>query len=521
MLHAEVLARLKHPLSAVQHQTTTSSQASPDVTFSRTMIPNQQRSARKTVFHDTSEPPVFSQHVETLLQQYYRRNLSPTTNRRISSPRIWAWFHHQRERDIVSQQFQKLKMGDLAPTATQGARMILPHRLNKIIEILPPGRTLLIDLRPPADYEKSHIRGAINLRAPLRFVQDASFDMIKRAFSDRESRQKVGEWQSTMCMVFYARAMDSPWECPVADVLYEKFKSWGWPGRCFILKGHYREFSVSYSKPIVKSKMTDVARVHAEALIWDSDQTSTSSREYDGTRRSQYEKLLAQIDDEGRVSPSLSPNPSASPGRARAMSQHEQDLEAEFRRRVPDLYCKALDAQGNSGGTAAEPSLAPHSAGTETAMAASDLGPDTKAPLVEYLDRGLSYLRQGRPADATVVEASNATSLDDDTKPTNNAPCAGLSKLAAEDLHAYLNSAVIVSTPSDDSYIKIAKGDGQQAGDHAPASPGLGHYHGQNYHAGLGEEGRTRDAATVSGPLGDETRRKGRGGFFNKVLRRA
>ncbi|KAK1965769.1 hypothetical protein LY78DRAFT_82441 [Colletotrichum sublineola] len=252
-------------LSAVQHQTTTSSQASPDVTFSRTMIPNQQSSARRTIFHDISEPPVFSQNVETLLQQYYQQEPLPNdqqnnfiaSNLGIEVWHVCAWFHHQRERDIVSQQFQKLKMGDLAPTATQGARMILPYLLNKIIEILPPGRTLLIDLRPPANYEKSHIRGAINLRAPLRFVQDASFDMIERAFSDRESRQKFGEWQSTMCMVFYARAVDSPWECPVAGVLYEKFKSWGWPGRCFILKGHYREFSVSYSKPIHRQVKDD------------------------------------------------------------------------------------------------------------------------------------------------------------------------------------------------------------------------------------------------------------------------
>ncbi|KDN66899.1 hypothetical protein CSUB01_05211 [Colletotrichum sublineola] len=493
--------------------------ASPDVTFSRTMIPNQQSSARRTIFHDISEPPVFSQNVETLLQQYYQQEPLPNdqqnnfiaSNLGIEVWHVCAWFHHQRERDIVSQQFQKLKMGDLAPTATQGARMILPYLLNKIIEILPPGRTLLIDLRPPANYEKSHIRGAINLRAPLRFVQDASFDMIERAFSDRESRQKFGEWQSTMCMVFYARAVDSPWECPVAGVLYEKFKSWGWPGRCFILKGHYREFSVSYSKPIHRQ-------------VKDDGRGQSTYRSPHLGQRPNVD-VVEGTDDEGRVSPSLSPNPSASPGRARTMSQHEQDLEAEFRRRVPDLYCKALDAQGNSGGTAAEPSLAPHSASTETAMEASEcassgggdedkdrggdrdgttavFGPDTKAPLVEYLDRGLSYVRQGRPANATVVEASNATSLDDDTKPTNNAPRAGLSKLAAEDLHAYLNSAVIVSTPSDDSYIKIAKGDGQQAGDHAPASPGLGHHHGQNYHAGLGEEGGDERRRHCQWPVG-------------------
>ncbi|KAK1978812.1 hypothetical protein LZ30DRAFT_751863 [Colletotrichum cereale] len=561
-------------LNALQRQLTTSSQAPSEAAFSRTMIPNQQRSARRTVFHNMPEPPRFSHHVETLLQQYYRQEPLPNdeqknfvaSNLGIELWHVDAWFHHRRGRDVVSRQFQKLKMDDLAPAATQGARMILPHHLNKIIEILSPGRTLLIDLRPPADYEKSHIRGAINLRAPLRFVQDASFDMIERAFPDRESRQRLGEWQSTICMVFYARAVDSPWECPLADVLYEKFKTWGWPGRCFVLKGHYREFSASYSKSITGSKMTDEARAHAEARIRDSDQMS---REDDVARRAQYEKLLAQIDDEGRVNPSSGPNPSASPGRARAMSQHERDLEAEFRRRVPDLYRKALDVQGSSGRMAAEPPPA-HGAGPETAMAASEgassgeakatgwhgsstahptggggnedegqggdrdsttaaFGPDTKTPLVQYLDRGLSHIRQGRPADATVVDTSAATSPDaDNSKPTTEALRVGLSKLAAEDRHAYFNSAATVSTSSDDSYVKIAKGDGQKAGYHPPASPGPGHHHRQDHHAGLGGKDRTRDAAAdaaaaaaVGGPLGDETPRRGRGGFLNKVLRRA
>ncbi|KAK2050823.1 hypothetical protein LZ31DRAFT_561796 [Colletotrichum somersetense] len=555
--------------SALQRQTASLSQASSELAFSRTMIPNHRRSAHSTVFHNIPEPPKFSQHVDMLLQQYYRHEPLPNdeqknfvaSNLGIEAWHVDAWFHHRRERDIVSHQFQKLNMDDIAPAATQRARMLLPHDLSKIIEILPSGRALLIDLRPPADYEKSHIRGAINLRAPLRLVQDASLDMIERAFSDRESREKFGEWRSTICMVFYARAVDSPWECPLADVLYEKFKSWGWLGRCFILKGHYREFSISYSKLIAGSKMTEEARAHAEALSRGSNQTSTSSREDDVTRRSQYEKLLAQVDDEGRMNPSLGPNSSASQDRARAMSQHEQDLEAEFRCRFPDLYRKALDVQGNSGRMTAEPPLAAHGAGTETVIAASEgehsgqtkvtgwhrsstgypagaggdedkdqggdgdsttaaFGPDMKAPLVEYLDRGLYYIRQGRPADAAVVDASTTPSLDHDTKPTTTNM--GLSKLAADDLDAYFDSAATVSTPSDGSYVNFAKRNGQQqAYDHPPAAPGLGHHHRQDQHAGLRGGDGTRDAAAGGGgPLKDETPIKGRGGFLNRVLRR-
>ncbi|GKT95579.1 tyrosine-protein phosphatase non-receptor type 6 [Colletotrichum tofieldiae] len=283
---------------------------------------------------------------------------------------------------------------------------------------------------------------------------------------------------------------------PPADVLYGKFRSWGWPGRCFVLKGHYREFSVSYSKSIAGSKVTGEARVYAEALLRDGNQTSTPSGGDDAARRAQYEVLLTQIDSEGRLGP------------RGAMSQHERDLEAEFRRRVPDLYRKALDVQGSHRGAAAETPPAAPGAGTQTATAASGeastghtkaarwdgsstghpvgrgggedkggggdgdgttaFGLDTKAPLVEHLDRGLSYIRQGRPADAS-VDASPAASPDNTTAAAANTP-AGLSKLAAEGCHAYFDSGAAVSSPSDDSYVKIARGDALQAGDHPPIS---------------------------------------------------
>ncbi|KAL0930946.1 tyrosine-protein phosphatase non-receptor type 6 [Colletotrichum truncatum] len=510
----------------LQRQLSWSSQASSEAVISRTVIPNQQRSARRTVFQNIPEPPKFSQHVETLLQQYYEQEPLPNDDQKnfvasnlgIELWHVEAWFHHRRERDVVSQQFQNLKMDDLAPKAAQGAQMILPHHLNRIIEILPPGRILLIDLRSPTDFERSHIHGAINLRAPLKFIQDASFDMIERAFTDQESRRKFGEWQSTICMVVYARAVDYSWECPIADVLYEKFKTWGWTGRCFVLKGHYKEFSVSYSRSIAgtKTAKTDEASAvstRAEAAATRPGDAQNKAAELvsedddDAARRLQYEELLVLIDsEEGRVNPST-PNPTASSDRARAMSQHEQDLEAEFRRRVPDLYRKAMDVQGASYSAPETPAAAPaaHAQPDVTGQSAtrSDrtrwprgesstyFPSDTKAPLVEYLDRGLSRIRQGPHTGTSNVAGKSTTA---DTSP-------GLSKLAAEG--CYLDSGPAATGPSDDSYVKVNRGDAQQA---QASDPGLG-----------GKDG-TKDHNVA---VGDETPKKGRGGFLNKVLRRA
>ncbi|KAJ0352810.1 hypothetical protein COL154_003614 [Colletotrichum chrysophilum] len=524
-------------LASLQRQLSSSSQTSAEIT-SRTMIPNQQRSSRRTVFQDIPEPPKFSQHIETLLQQYYDQEPLPNDDQKnfvASNLGVELWH------------VENLKIDDLAPVASQGAQMILPHHLNKIIDILPPSGILLVDLRSPTEFERSHIRGAINLRAPPRFIQDAPFDMIERAFADHDSGRKFGEWRSAHCLVVYARAVDSVWECPVADVLFTKFKSWGWPGRCFVLKGHYKEFSVSYSNSIESSKMTNEARAARTELALRRDAhkqtTDTLSEDDDAARRLQYNDLLTQIDsEEGRVNPSSSAsNPTASSDRARAMEEHERDLEAEFRRRVPDLYRKALDVVHGSSGVptavassapvtpAAAPTAAPvqpddgsGSPATRSDRAGGDkdcgttFGFDTKATLVEYLDRGLSHIRQGIPAQASSIATSAATPTATAalyTTPPTNDTSPGLSKLAAEG--CYFDSgaaaAAAAGASSDDSYVKINRGDAQLASD-----PGLG-----------GKDGTTKDhhhqqqQQRQSVVTGDETPKRGRGGFLNKVLRRA
>ncbi|KAF6809993.1 hypothetical protein CSOJ01_06604 [Colletotrichum sojae] len=510
-------------LTTPQHQTLMTTRSSSEAAISRTIISNQQRSARWTVFQDIPEPPKFSQHVETLLQQYYQQEPLPNDDQKIFVAsnlgiELWhveAWFHHRRERDVVSRQFQNLKIDDTAPGTPAGAQMILPHHLNRTIEILPASKILLIDLRSPTDFERSHIQGALNLRVPLSFVQEAPLDMLERAFPDAQSRQKFGEWRSTLVMVVYARAIDYSWECPVADALYEKFKTWGWTGRCFVLKGPYREFSVSYSVYIDGSKMTEETRsARAEAArLRDAGQGGDDAARNTRLERQQlqeYEDLLTQMETEG-VNTST-PNPTGGTDRARAMSQHERDLEAEFRRRVPDLYRKAMDVRGASAvvdapagaqldmsgrtGSSATPGDRTRGGGRVDGSSDKDIsatfGFDAKAPMVEYLEKGLSHIRQGRPSEGSAIpSAANTTT----------AVSPGLSKLAAEG--RYFDSGVAATGSSDDSYVKISRGDAQQASD-----PGLG-----------GKDG-TKDLVAVAAP-GDETPRRGRGGFLNKVLRRA
>lgn len=144
--------------------------------------------------------------------------------------------------------------------------MILPGHLNQLLKTFTRGQILLVDLRSPADFQRSHIHGALNLRVPLSFVKATTLDMIQRAFTDEQSRRTFSKWNKTKCVVFYDRAAEFTWECPAAEALLEKFKRDGWSGRCFILKGHYREFSASFDKYIAGMKMTAEAKTYIDSL---------------------------------------------------------------------------------------------------------------------------------------------------------------------------------------------------------------------------------------------------------------
>ncbi len=171
---------------------------------------------------------------------------------------------------------QNLRIGKPEPEAKDGARMLLPGHLNTLLEIYPSKNVLIVDLRSATDFERSHIHDAVNLRAPLSFVQNTSLEMIEDTFMDDQSRRSFSEWSQCRCVVFYDRVVEFDWECPVADALYDKFKRKGWLGQCFILKGHFREFSASFDKYISGAKMSKEAKQYIDGLRQQSSLTEVS-----------------------------------------------------------------------------------------------------------------------------------------------------------------------------------------------------------------------------------------------------
>ncbi|KAM0562583.1 hypothetical protein ACHAPJ_002273 [Fusarium lateritium] len=448
-------------LNTLQRQQSTSSLGSSG-NLTRQMIMNQQQALRRTTFGaDVPEPKKFSPHVEKRLEEYYQTEPLPNdgqkaffaSNLGVEPWHVEVWFHHRRQRDAFAQRFASLRVEDSKARAHEGPRMILPANLSELLDISLPGQTLLLDLRSSAEFQRSHIKGAIHLRAPQSFLRPASLDMIERAFPDAQSRRTFSHWQQAKCIVFYSRGLEYPWECPSAEVLLEKLWACGWGGRCFILKGHYREFSDSFGKHIYRAQDAGSGESLSQesAVISPADVSSNESG---------FSDLFTRLEREDQAR-HLSSSPGYDEERTTALAEQEKTLENEFENHFPALFKKAQDVHGGAGRSDDETFV-------------------TKAQMVEYLDRGLTKIRDAQTSQpqATVYEP-------------------GHSKLAAEGYFDRTN----VNRESDE-YVEVGRGDEQPVSDGSPQMTGKG-----------------KEIRAMPSP--DEMTRRGRGGgLLNKVFRR-
>ncbi|KAF7542586.1 hypothetical protein G7Z17_g11446 [Cylindrodendrum hubeiense] len=451
-------------LSALQRQQSSSS-LGVSGNLTRQMIMNQQQSLRRTTFgDDVPEPKKFAPHVEKRLEEYYQYEPLPNdgqkaffaSNLGVEPWHVEVWFHHRRQKDAFAQRFASLQADDAKHQSLDGPRMIFPANLNELLNISLPGQALLIDLRSLSEYQRSHIKGAIHLRAPQSFLRPASLDMIERAFADAQSRRSFSRWQRARCVVFYARGLESPSECPPAEALLEKLWASGWSGQCFILKGHYREFSDSFGKHIRRADQDDQPEGQQREM-------PTQTPEETSANQQKYAELLSHLGGEDQLH-QFGTSPGQGGERTTAMVEQEKELESEFQTRFPALYKKAQDVHGGSTGSSDADSFV------------------TKAQMVEYLDRGLTKIR-------------DVPTTGPETPPTY-AP--GHSKLAADG--SYFDGTYV--DRESEEYVDVGRSDGQTSADSSPKMTGKGKEIGM-------------------APLPDEIPRRGRGGgLLNKVFRR-
>ncbi|KAI1180154.1 hypothetical protein F4777DRAFT_531202 [Nemania sp. FL0916] len=314
-----------------------------------------------------SSRPDLPAPAEKRLEEYFITNPKPTiavkeflaSSLGLETVSIDDWFRHRREQQDVANKLQSLRMGDenINIPPKEGARMVLPGHLNKLLEIFPTGQIVVIDLRSSLDYLRSHIHGAINFRAPASFVARASMEMIEKALTDDASRSSFDKWYTSKCVVFYDKVVEHPWEAPVAEALFQKFKGKHWTGQCFILKGHYREFSQSFDKYIVGVNNTDKAKEYLASL-----QDVSWEKSKDDHQR--YDDWLKLLDDEDRVQATELPTAE----RLQITERQQQALEFEFKRMFPHLYHQAQSRQPDDNWS-------------------------IKAPMVAHLERGLAKMQ--------------------------------------------------------------------------------------------------------------------------------
>ncbi|KAF3770239.1 hypothetical protein M406DRAFT_335948 [Cryphonectria parasitica EP155] len=194
-------------------------------------------------------------------------------------------------------------------------------------------KILFADLRSPSEFQRSHVHSAVNLRMPAKFLRIAALEMLDRTFPDEQSRRSFTRWSKTKCVVIYDRNIEALWECPAAVELLELLRREGWPGNCFVLKGPFREFSMSFDKYITGDRMTKEAKKYADSL-----RSATPPTE-DQVRRNQvrYEEWLQRVQHESNTQHSYF-SPREVGQKKAVVDEHQRELEAEFKGRFPDLY---------------------------------------------------------------------------------------------------------------------------------------------------------------------------------------
>ncbi|KAK5169736.1 phosphotyrosine-specific ptp2-like protein [Saxophila tyrrhenica] len=128
-----------------------------------------------------------------------------------------------------------------------------------VVNLLEAKQVLLLDLRVQTQYARSHIAGALNLCIPTTLLKRPSFNVQKLAdaFKDEEQKRQFQRWRSSGYIIVYDGSSSLMKDATICLNTIKKFKSEGYDGTLYIIKGGFTEFSRRFPSYIETSFDSD------------------------------------------------------------------------------------------------------------------------------------------------------------------------------------------------------------------------------------------------------------------------
>lgn len=136
---------------------------------------------------------------------------------------------------------------ETVPTTSDDEKspLVTPQHVINLVESAAE-EILLLDLRVSTQYARSKINGALNLCIPTTLLKRPSFNVQKLAetFKDgSDERMKFENWKSTKYLIVYDAASSQLKDATTCLNTLQKFRSEGYNGALYAIKGGYAEFS--------------------------------------------------------------------------------------------------------------------------------------------------------------------------------------------------------------------------------------------------------------------------------------
>lgn len=148
--------------------------------------------------------------------------------------------------------FQHPRADTLPSSLEHGPVMISSAQLRDMINSIPAGQFLLLDLRVFPQFSQSRIHDALNLCIPTTLLKRPSFNLqkLQDTFTNEAEKARFSQWRNAKYIVVYDAFSDEKKDATSAINTLKKFSNEGWKGQSYILRGGFAYFSKNFPQLI-------------------------------------------------------------------------------------------------------------------------------------------------------------------------------------------------------------------------------------------------------------------------------